>query len=185
MRVEAAPAPTRRGRAGRLEAAAFIVAGVAAYGSAVFPWVTIRYGGGRIVASADHRSVGVVVGSLMVFLAIDVLARYPLQLRTHLLLAAASAATLGTFAVYDAATGHARTTRQFTDFVRAQLLSRLQHRPGSLDQTVQRLFGIWAAWFNTGLGLSLAFAAAAMGLAACLIGARAARTPLTAIASAR
>jgi hypothetical protein len=173
-----------RMRSGWFEAALFLLAAAAGFASAALPWVTIRYGGSSIVASADHRYFGVAVGAVMLFLAVDVLARFPWQLRTHVLLAGAGSIGLGGLTIYDLVTGHARTTRQFTTYVQATVAPAVYHRLGPLDQAVQRLLHT-VAWFSTGAGIYLALAAAVVGLAACLLSARSLNAPLlTAISEA-
>jgi hypothetical protein len=62
--------------------------------------------------------------AIMLVIAIDVIVRYPHQLRAQLIVAAASSLVLGAFAAYDLTTGHARTTRIFTSYVGRYVMPR-------------------------------------------------------------
>jgi hypothetical protein len=159
----------------------FLLASATAFASASFGWITLR-NDAFTVFTAQHRYIAVAVGAVMLNLAIDVIIRYPQQLRTHLLVAAASSVVLAALAAYDLITGNARTTRIFTAYVARYVMPRL-HGPGnSLHDVVGRLFATWQVWISTGPGVYLAFVAAGLGLAATVMAIRTLKPTSTSVA---
>jgi hypothetical protein len=113
--------PTSTIRSSWLASGILFVAAGLAFASAALSWLELLP---RPVFSADHRSIAVVVGLVLLVLAVRAaMARGPAW---AFVLGATSCLALGAFAIYDQATGNRRNYAAFVEYIRHTPVARLQ-----------------------------------------------------------